>query len=205
MTSTPAADSPPYAGAERAPGTARTSFGLRALTVSVVAFAVLTLWAVSIPGTYFLLLIFLPMFWAVLGIVWLVAGLRTIYRTGFRGTLVNRWLIGTVVVALLTAGAIAADVPLRVRFEASRAAMDAIGPRLAAAAAPQELPDQWIGLFDAERIERFEGGFRFLVKGSGFLDPVGFAYSPDRSPPNIGGEDRYEPFEGGWWIWTESW
>ena len=26
-----------------------------------------------------------------------------------------------------------------------------------------------------------------------------------RVPPNIGGEDRYYPLFGPWWIWIESW
>jgi hypothetical protein len=71
--------------------------------------------------------------------------------------------------------------------------------------APAVLPDRSIGLFDAEQIERFEGGYRFLVKGTGFLDPAGLAYSPDGPPPDLGGEDSYEAFSGPWWIWVESW
>ncbi len=61
----------------------------------------------------------------------------------------------------------------------------------------------WIGLYPVERIDRYENGCRFLIWGSGFLDPVGFAY-PAGEPPRIG-EDRYEFIGDGWWHWTESW
>ena len=54
------------------------------------------------------------------------------------------------------------------------------------------------------RVDRYENGFRFLIWGSGFLDPVGFAYASEGEPPIVG-EDRYEPLGGGWWHWTESW
>jgi hypothetical protein len=39
---------------------------------------------------------------------------------------------------------------------------------------------------------------------TGFLDPVGFAYSPNRQPAVIG-EDTYVHFDGPWYLWEESW
>jgi hypothetical protein len=61
-----------------------------------------------------------------------------------------------------------------------------------------------IGLWQVDRAERVRGGMRFLVAGTGFLDPVGFAYSPQGTPPVIG-EDDYVHLEGAWYVWTESW
>lgn len=45
---------------------------------------------------------------------------------------------------------------------------------------------------------------RFLVSGTGFIDPGGFAFSPD-GPPAVVGEDYYTHFYGPWYIWVESW
>jgi hypothetical protein len=54
-------------------------------------------------------------------------------------------------------------------------------------------------------IERFDGGYRFLVRDMGLLDPVGLADSPLGPPPNLGGEDRYKRLNAECWIWVESW
>jgi hypothetical protein len=113
-------------------------------------------------------------------------------------------LVVMAVVVTLTAAGVILDVPLRARFAASRPALEALAAELSAPDASSTRPDRAVGLFDAERIERIDGGFRFLVRDSGFLDPVGFAYSMDGQPPVIG-EDSYAPFEGLWWIWVESW
>lgn len=181
-----------------------TPLGLRVLTLLVVAFAGLTLWAASVPGSYFLLFMTLPTVWIVLGLTWLFQAVRLWRRSGLGAAARNGWLIGTAAMVLATAAAMSADLPLRLRFEASSPAMAAIAAEMTAPTAPETLPDRWIGLYDAERIERVDGGFRFLVKGAGFVDPVGFAYSPTGQPPIIG-EDRYERFVGPWWFWVESW
>jgi hypothetical protein len=178
---------------------------LRILTVLVVGLAAWTLYAISIPGGYFLLLMVVPMAWLVLGGAWLGLALNLGFGAGLRAVLKDRLLVGMAGIVILTAAAVVVDAPLRFRFVASQAAMDDVSAELSAPDAPAGLPDRWIGLFDAEAIEGFDGGFRFLVKDSGFLDPVGLAYSPGGPPPNIGGEDWYEPFHGPWWIWVESW
>jgi hypothetical protein len=92
-------------------------------------------------------------------------------------------------------------IPFDVRLGLSRAGMDAAAARLEVAGTATF---GWIGLFPVERLEHLEDGFRFLITGSGFLDPVGFAYMGGGEPPVIG-EDRYEPIGDGWWLWVESW
>jgi hypothetical protein len=92
-------------------------------------------------------------------------------------------------------------LPFEVRLGLSRPGMDAAASTLEAGG---DATFGWIGWFPVERTDRLEGGFRFLISGSGFLDPIGFAYMRDGEPPVIG-EDRYEPIGDGWWLWVESW
>jgi hypothetical protein len=63
---------------------------------------------------------------------------------------------------------------------------------------------QWIGFFEADRVDRIDGGYRFLVNGAGFIDQAGFAYSPNGAPEHLG-DDSYRHYDGPWWIWSESW
>lgn len=183
----------------------RTKLGLLVLTGAVVVASGLTLFTMSVPGSYFLILMVLPVLWIALAAFWIVMADIVARRVGWRRALRDWMLLGTAVIVLATAIAVVGNVPLRVRLAASQPAIDALSAEFAAPGAPMTLPDRWIGLFDAERIERFEGGYRFLVKWSGFLDPGGFAYSPDGTPPNLGGEDGYSRLDAEWWIWIESW
>ena len=173
-------------------------------TVALATVAVLTWYSVSVPGYYFLLLMFLFYGWLLVGGTWLVLTIMSIDTARSRA-LRSPWLIGGVALVLPTASALAWDWPLHVRFQLSRSALDGITAEMAAPDAPQMIERRSIGLFDAESLERFDGGYRFLVRDAGFIDPGGLAYSPNGEPPNIGGEDRYYPFNGPWWIWIESW
>ena len=182
------------------------TLALRIWTGVVIAVALVTLYSVSVPGTYFLLFMFLQLVWLAVGVVWLILVGLSIRTVGFRGTVRPGYLVAMAVVVTLTAAAVVNDVPLRLRFEASRPALDELVAQVGPGATEALTGiDRQVGWFDAERIEPFAGGFRFLVADTGFLDPVGFAYSPDGEPPNIGGEDWYEPYHGPWWIWVESW
>lgn len=199
-TTTPAID---HVAAPEARGNPpRTA--LQIVTVLVVGLAAVTFLTVSVPGTYFLILMFLPLLWAVLGLVWVVLALVTIARSGFLATATNRYLLAMALIAAGTAGAVASGAPFHVRLALSRPAMEALAVELLEPGVIGSA-DRWIGLFDAESITEFAGGYRFLVKGTGFLDPAGFAYSPNGEPPNLGGEDRYTHIEGPWWVWVESW
>lgn len=172
-------------------------------TVALAIVAIPTWYALSVPGSYFLLLMLLFYGWLLVGGTWLVLAIAWIDKAR-RGALRSPWLIGGVAMILASASALALDWPLHVRFQLSRPALDRITAEMAAEA-PQMTERRTIGLFDAEWLEPFDGGYRFLVRDAGFLDPGGLAYSPNGEPPNIGGEDRYYPFSGPWWIWIESW
>ena len=64
--------------------------------------------------------------------------------------------------------------------------------------------NRWLGVYPVDRVETITGGMRFLVKGTGFLDREGFAYSPN-GPPKAIGEDYYTHFSGPWYLWRQSW
>ncbi len=137
--------------------------------------------------------------------------LLAVWLHSFFPTLVHRRLrlaarewaqwIGLPVLVIATYYAFLSPIPFDARLAASRAGMENAASQITA---NTDAAPAWIGLYPVERIDRYENGFRFLIWGSGFLDPVGFAYSRDGEPPRIG-EDRYEFIGDGWWRWTESW
>jgi hypothetical protein len=143
-----------------------------------------------------------PAGWVLAEIAWLIRAALLTAKMGFAIALTDTALLGMALVVMLTVVLVGLDVPLRLRFEASRASLDALAEQLTAEDAPDRIPDMAVGLFDAEKIERVPGGFRFLVNDTGFLDSGGFAYSPIGAPPNFG-SDSYERFRGPWWIWIE--
>ena len=183
----------------------QTPLKVRVVTLGVLAVAVVTLWTFSVPGTYFLVLILLPWIWGIAFGVWLALVAPYSLAKGRRAALRNRWVAAGAAFAIATLVAIALWLPLRVRFELSRGPMEALAAELARPDAPKMIEKKVVGLFDAEWIEPFDGGYRFLIEGTGFLNPYGFAYSPNGPPPDIGGEDYYEHFSGPWWIWEEDW
>jgi hypothetical protein len=134
--------------------------------------------------------------------VWLYRLLPTLIHRRLRLPL-RDWLlwIGLPTIVIATHYAFLSPFPFEARLGASRPGMNQAAARIMvdADAAPG-----WIGLYPVDRIDRYETGFRFLIWGSGFLDPVGFAYASEGEPPIVG-EDRYEPIGDGWWHWTESW
>lgn len=194
------ADPPANAAAQS--GSSAT-IGVRSLALMVAILAVLSLWAASVPGSYFGLVLLLGFPWLGAAGIWMILVILMARRPSSWAAQA-RWLLGTAVVVALTALACWVQAPLQLRFALSLPAMNAVAHEMSTADSPEFLADRWIGLFDAESIERIDDGMRFLVKDTGFLDPVGFAYSPNGEPEVIG-EDWYEPFAGPWWLWVESW
>jgi hypothetical protein len=93
---------------------------------------------------------------------------------------------------------ISLGAPVRVRFEASRAAFDQV---VAEVMAGGSTDPRSIGLYDIDALERTPDGIRFLVEGSGFIDASGFAYAPDGDPTRLDSDDIYRPLGGGWYRW----
>jgi hypothetical protein len=196
----------PSATAESdASATARRATWLRRTTKAMLVLSVVTLWTFSVPGTYFLVLMLLPWAWLAVAAVWLLSAAGWMGHVGFRRAIRSGWLATGVLVGVGTILAVVFALPLHARFELSRPSLDALTVEMSQPDAPEMTEQRAVGLFDAEWVEPFDGGYRFLVRGTGFLDPTGFAYSPSGPPPNIGGEDRYYWFSGPWWIWVESW
>lgn len=185
--------------------TSRRAAWLRRTTKAMLVLSLVTLWTFSVPETYFLPLMFLSWLSLPVGTFWVLAVAGWIRHVGLRRGIRNGWLATGVLVGAGTVLAIVFALPLHVRFELSRPSLEALAVDMGRPDAPEMIEQRSIGLFEAEAIEPFDGGYRFVVRGTGFLDPGGFAYSPSGPPPNIGGEDLYYEFSGPWWIWVESW
>ncbi|WP_336210938.1 hypothetical protein [Nonomuraea sp. LPB2021202275-12-8] len=83
------------------------------------------------------------------------------------------------------------DVPYTARFALSEASLESFARTVAARGGP-ESDSQWVGLYPLTSIERIEGGARFLVSHTGFLDQYGFAWIPQGAPPP---SDEYQAYE----------
>lgn len=171
---------------------------------SAITCAVCSLWATwaySVPGTHFFSSILALWAWAIVCVAWLV-------RAGVAVLLVRRRVISwrwamTPIAAVVAVLVVTTDASFEVRYRLSRPAMDDVATDVVGGQR-QATTISRIGLWRVERVERIQGGMRFLVRGTGFLDPYGFAFSPTGRPPAIG-EDFYEHLDGPWYVWRESW
>jgi hypothetical protein len=167
----------------------------------VAANAVVTIAAFTAPGGYVVAAVVAAAGWLSLGLAFVVrlgltvavgGGLRSVWREW------ARWVSIPAVVAV-TGGLVLLGVPVRAGLQLAKPAIVDFAEH-ADAQAPSR-----VGPYRVDRAERLTGGSaRFLLKDTGFLDPAGFAYSPDGPPQRIG-EDRYEHLGGAWYVWTESW
>jgi len=179
----------------RGPSWISHAFAALALAYAVYAF--------SVPGSYFFAGMLAFWVWAIVCAVWLIRLLvAAVLRRTTTFRRVGHWLV-TPVVAVLAFTIVQTGAPLRVRFELSHGAMDSTARAvIAGTKAPRTV--RRIGFWDVTTVERIRGGMRFLVADTGFLDPAGFAYSPNGTPEVIG-EDYYAHYAGPWYIWEESW
>lgn len=175
------------------------------MAVLVTVSALITLWAFSLPGgpsmSFFVMLM---LAWLALGAYWVIRLIGAAFAGGL-GSIRSQWIwwVAPAVLVVITASLLVTSAPLLVRFNMSQSSMERFAQEVIGSSRVPK-PDR-VGLFPVTRVQRFEGGMRFLVKGGGFLDPSGFAYSPDGRPPNLGGEDNYVHLEGPWYLWEESW
>ncbi len=170
------------------------------LTASLLLF---TAWAYSAPaGGYVRWTALAHRLWLLLaGYYLLRLAIAAIARRSLRLSYRRGWLV----IPVLAAAAlilVRTDAPFQARFRLSRGAMDAAAQRVLAKP-KQAARIERIGLWPTGTVERFQGGMRFLVDGSGSPDRFGFAYSPSARPPTIGGKDGYSHLDGPWYIWVE--
>ena len=176
---------------------------------AVAVAAIIVLCSAAAPGAWFFVTLIGLLVWLIVGLYWgirvvMLFGMTWYYRPatspGSRWWL--RWLIAPAAF-LAVWGLCALDIPLYIAFFISRPAMNNVARQVATspAAPPQR---NWIGLYPVEKIEAVPSGMRFIVRGTGFLDRAGFAWSPNGTPTVIG-EDHYKHLAGPWYAWRESW
>jgi hypothetical protein len=163
------------------------------------------------PGSYFGLMVLAATAWQILLVAYaLRLGVHGLFMWRMRGRHFSdrkkrlKWLIVPGVLVMVKSAALL-QIPQRMTYRISLPAMNRLAQQAATLAPGTKLPDRWIGLYPAYQIETYAGGVRFLVEGSGFMAPCGWAYSASAPPPNIGGEDIYRIWSGNWFHWTESW
>lgn len=104
-------------------------------------------------------------------------------------------------VLLIAVAGIRLDLPFRVRYTLSRAALQHAADDIRGGQSPT-FPT-WIGLFHVRAADSAGGAVRF-VTGTCFLDECGLAHSRAGEPPRVG-EDSYVHLTGPWWRWRRSW
>lgn len=145
--------------------------------------------------------------WLLAGLVWLLWLLMSVIASATR-TVRALWRWG-VIAALVTGTFIVADsgAPLRLRFELSRPAFERLAADLSIRGGPEKLADRSVGLYQAQDIERDDGGFRFIVPDTGcciFGLFGGFVWTEAGEPVHIG-DDHYEHLDGPWFVWLQNW
>ncbi|MGN9847128.1 hypothetical protein ACTMTI_54505 [Nonomuraea sp. H19] len=128
--------------------------------------------------------------------------LRSDGRPGLREHWV-RWAVAPVM-GVAVIGAVYVDLPFTARFAISEASLEHLAQAVASGAESAEHDDQWVGLYPLTSIERIEGGARFLVSDTGFLDHYGFAWSPKGRPAEES-HTGYTHIRGPWYVWESRW
>lgn len=169
---------------------------------TITLLVLLTLFTFSVPEGYFVPMLALMYAWPALLLVTIAWYIVSAIRK--RTAVPHRAHVVAMAALLGTAAAIVFELPLLARFAASQPEMSTLVAEAKQDPGLRREQDR-IGLWSAERIQGNEGGVRFIVSGTGFLDPGGSAYSANGEPPNLGGEDHYRHLVGGWYVWRESW
>jgi hypothetical protein len=192
--------------ASRPPGWMMNSIALVAMAGMLDAY--------SAPGCLAIHAALFILLWVVLGAVWL---LRISLFAGVCGRLRlpswketwRRWAMGPII-ALITLLLVFFDVPLRLRFAASRGGLDRVAhDALAAGPRPrpvggEDAPIQTVGLYDTTVEVTSDGEVRIRVPGTAFPHTCGgFVYSPTHAPQDP--EDSFEPLSGGWYRGRMGW
>ncbi|WP_367128463.1 hypothetical protein [Saccharothrix sp. HUAS TT1] len=179
--------------------------------IAAAAPVLLTAWSVSPPGGYFTMALVALLCWVVVGLLWLVVGVRAVValprpRLRHVGRL---WpFLVLPALAVTTEVVIDSGVVQRWAFDVHRSGLEALVADVRAAP-DQRLTDRRVGLYEVATASADPlGGCTLLtVADAGFLDRTGFAHCPHRPPVGVvGGEGLvYEPVDGPWHVFTHRW
>jgi len=182
--------------AEQRPGRLR-ALGIHALLIPLAVGLLIAMFvATSVPGWEPVLFIGAVFGWLALGLGWFIACLAAYLGEGrdSRGRSITPWLI-LPTIALAGAAMVMLDVPLRIRFELSRPAMEAVVQTgvglIDTAAGPVR-----VGLYDID-FEFIDNRIWFGVDG-GIFQSYGFVRTKegDAGPPL----DRCRTIDSDWWV-----
>ncbi|MEV4114548.1 hypothetical protein [Nonomuraea sp. NPDC049695] len=169
--------------------------------VALLALIILNYWSLPGGGSLSLMVTGLMLGLATV-VVWtarfVVGLLRSDGRSGLRRHWV-RWACAPVM-GVAVVGIVFADLPFTARFALSESSLEQVARTVASGDESTEYDDQWAGLYPLTSIERIEGGARFLVSDTGFLDHYGFAWSPGGEPSDES-HTGYTHIRGPWYIW----
>ncbi|WP_262015472.1 hypothetical protein [Micromonospora sp. Mcm103] len=182
----------------------------RTLHIGVAITGVCLLWAVSVPGFVFFVMLGVVFLFAVAGLSWAVlVGFFVVERRRWSW----RFLVAPVIV-VLTAALVVAGAPFQARWAVSRGAFDRVVATLPATS-PQDT--EWstvrvphrIGAYIITSAYTVPGGVVLYESNGYMLDDAGFAYLPQGPTADLANEDfeapRFTHLGGPWYSWTASW
>jgi len=112
-------------------------------------------------------------------------------------------------VVIATAALMVTDIPLQVRFDLSRGAMQEAVDTMPSGD-DMVLGPGLVGTYVIRSMERVEGGVLLgETIGDSPINDAGFAYLPDGPTPELENgsfeSPQWHDLGGGWWSWTASW
>ncbi|MEV4353255.1 hypothetical protein [Nonomuraea sp. NPDC049625] len=169
--------------------------------VVLLALIILNHWSLPGGGPFPLVLTGLLLGLATV-VVWTARFLVGLLRSDGRAGLRRHWLRWACapVIGVAVVGLVYTDLPFAARFAFSEASLEQLARTVASGDEAGGHDDQWAGLYPLTSIERIEGGARFLVSDTGFLDRYGFAWSPGGEPPDES-HTGYTHIRGPWYVW----
>ncbi|WP_135236852.1 hypothetical protein [Nocardia sp. CS682] len=138
-------------------------------------------------------------YWLYTLMLFLAVGLACL-ATGLAGALLYRsWRLSLIApaVAILSIAVGFTGIPGKVGWALSKDAFEH------AAVTCAQAKDTRLGVIRVTTITKRDGGCRLYTHG-GLIDPVGFAYFPDRTPVTSSPEDSYTHLEGPWYRFYDG-
>lgn len=181
------------------------------LVLNVVASiaAACLLWAFSVPGFVFLLVLGLVHVLGLAAVAWIVLVVMGIRRRRW-----SWWFLPAPVVVVLALALVVEGVPLQARWAMSRSAFERV---VATLPTTSPVDAEWsrvpvpsrIGAYRIEAAYPVPGGVVFYEANGYMIDDAGFAYLPDGPTPDLETADFESPafkhLGGPWYSWTASW